>query len=175
MDENNNIMINSHTTLINQLDTIEWDTIEWDTIERDTIEWFVDTTPYYNLTNTHFIRPIYQVSNENSMTNSMTNSMDFSDEDDYIPFERQSIKRVSIETEVRDIIVSEEERNCCICYEIKNHEDISQLNCGHKFCGTCIIDHISINYTNPFCPLCRDKISHVTFQRDFYQADFRDL
>jgi len=147
MDENNNIIINSHTTLINQLDTIE----------RDTIEWFVDIIPYYNLTNTHFIRPIYQVSNENSMTNSMTNSMDFSDQDDYIPFESQTVKRVSIET------------------EIKNHEDISQLNCGHKFCGTCIIDHISINYTNPFCPLCRDKICHITFQRDFYQADFEDL
>ncbi len=156
MDENNNIAINSHTTLIDQFDTIEWD---------------IDTTPDYNLTNTHFIHPIYQVPNETSITN----NMDFSEEDDYIPFESQTIKRVSIETEVRDIILSEEEKNCCICYEIKKHEDISQINCGHKFCGTCIIDHISINYTNPFCPLCREKIYHVTFQRHFYQADFRDL
>jgi hypothetical protein len=161
MNQNNDITINSHTTLINQFDTIEW---------------IIDTTPDYNLTNTHFIRPIYQVSNENSITN----NMDFTAEDDYIPFESQTFKRVSIETEVRDIIVSEEEKKCCICYEIKQKEDISQINCGHKFCGhkfcgTCIIDHISINYKNPCCPLCRAKICHVTFQRDFYQHDFKDL
>lgn len=156
MNQNNDITINSHTTLINQFDTIEW---------------IIDTTPDYNLTNTHFIHPIYQVSNESRINN----NMDFSQEDDYIPFESQTIKRVSIDTEVRDIIVSEEEQNCCICYEIKKTEDISQINCGHKFCGTCIIDHIAINYTNPFCPLCRAKICHVTFQRHFYQNDFKDL
>lgn len=156
MNENNNITINRHTTVINQFDTIEW---------------IIDTTPDYNLTNTHFIQPIYQVSNESYITN----DMNFSAEDDYIPFDCQYIKRVSIETEVRDIIVSEEEKKCCICYEIKEHEDISQINCGHKFCGTCIIDHISINYSNPCCPLCRVKICHVTFQRDFYQEDFKDL
>ena len=132
-----------------------------------TVEWFIDTTPNYNLTNN------YQLSNEIAYLTEtiMNNNM----EHDFIPFETHSVKRISIDTEVHEIPVSEEDRNCCICYEIKNYEDISQINCGHKFCGTCIIDHISINYINPCCPLCREKIVCITFQRDFYEADFRDL
>lgn len=132
-----------------------------------TVEWFIDTTPNYNLTNN------YQLSNEIAYLTEtiMNNNM----EHDFIPFETHSVKRISIDTELHEIPVSEEDRNCCICYEIKDYEDISQINCGHKFCGTCIIDHISINYINPCCPLCREKICCITFQRDFYEADFRDL
>jgi len=132
-----------------------------------TVEWFIDTRPNYNLTNN------YQVSNEIPyLTETIMNNYM---EDDFIPFETHSVKRISIDTEVHEIHVSDEERNCCICYEIKEYEDISHINCGHKFCGTCIIDHISINYINPCCPLCRVKIGCITFQRHFYQADFNDL
>jgi hypothetical protein len=136
-----------------------------------TVEWFIDTTPYYNLSNN------YQVSNppEYLTETIINNNIQDYIEDDFIPFETHSVKRISIDTEVHEIHVSDEERNCCICYEIKKYEDISQINCGHKFCGTCIIDHISINYINPCCPLCREKIVCITFQRDFYEADFRDL
>jgi hypothetical protein len=132
-----------------------------------TVEWFIDTRPDYNLSNNYEVSNPPEYFTETIMNNYL--------EDEFIPFETYSVKHVSIDTEVHEIPVSDEERNCCICYEIKDCEDISHINCGHKFCGTCIIDHISINYINPCCPLCREKIVCITFQRDFYEADFRDL
>jgi hypothetical protein len=134
-----------------------------------TVEWFVDTMPNYNLSNNYAVSNPPEYLTETIMNNYL--------EDDFIPFESDSknYQRISIDTKVHEIPVSDEERNCCICYEIKDYEDISQINCGHKFCGTCIIDHISINYMNPCCPLCREKIDCIMFQRDFYEADFRDL
>jgi hypothetical protein len=130
-----------------------------------TVEWFIDTTPDYNLTNN------YQVSNytETIMNNSIINFIEY----EFMPSNPKKNQRISIDVEVCGIVVSEEDRNCCICYEIKEYKDISQINCGHKFCGTCIIDHISINYINPCCPLCREKIIYITFQRHFYEADFK--
>jgi len=160
ISENN---INNYTNLNNDFNTIEW---------------FIDTTPDYNLTdNIQFIRRNYGESNQfvYLTESTMNNSIQFSMENDFIPFNSKNFKHISIETEVCEIPISEEERNCCICYEIKEHEDICNINCGHKFCGTCIIDHISINHTNPCCPLCREKIKHITFQREYYQADFEDL
>jgi hypothetical protein len=122
-----------------------------------TVEWFIDTTPDYNLTNNY--------DNMNNIINSI--------EDEIMHSKPNKFQRISIDAEVCGIIVSEEDRNCCICYEIKEYEDISQINCGHKFCGTCAIDHISINYRNPCCPLCREKIVYITFQRHFYETDFK--
>ena len=86
---------------------------------------------------------------------------------DFIPFQ------VAIETEVHHIQVSEEERECPICYETREHHDISQTNCGHKFCGICLIQHIRLN--EPYCPLCRDNITHITFQTDQYNATFLEI
>ncbi len=136
-----------------------------------TVEWIIDTIPDYNLTNN------YQISHQSAYITEtgMNDIIRDLTEDDFIPFETHSVKRISIDAEVHEIPVSEEDRNCCICYEIKDYEDISQINCGHKFCVTCIIDHISINYINPSCPLCREKILCIKFQRHFYKADFRDL
>ena len=152
-DNISEININNYTNLNNQFYTVEW---------------IIDTRPDYNLTeNIPFIHRIDQDNNENIY---LETDM-FITEDDFIPF----VQRISIDTEVCEIPISDEERNCCICYETKECKDISQINCGHKFCGTCIIDHISINHVNPCCPLCRIKINHITFQRDFYQRDFEDL
>lgn len=135
-----------------------------------TVEWIIDTRPNYNFSEN--IPFTYHISNQNNQTESVINNdIPFVIGDDFIPF----VQHISIDTEVCEIPVSDEERNCCICYETKECKDISQINCGHKFCGTCIIDHISINHLNPCCPLCRVKINHITFQRDFYQRDFEDL
>ena len=164
ISENDIRIINTYTNLDNLIYTVEW---------------FVDTTPDYNLTNNYIDNNqiVYLTQNNTNNTNNTNNMNNIinSAEDDFIYFDTTKIQRISIDTEVREIHVSEEERNCCICYEIKEYEDISQINCSHKFCGTCIIDHISINYINPCCPLCREKIFHITFQRDFYEADFKDL
>jgi hypothetical protein len=140
-----------------------------------TVEWFIETTPDYNLTNNiQYIRRINSESDEFIyLTESVSNNtIQISREDEFIPFDSKNFHRVSIDTEVREIPVTEEERICCICYETKEREDISRINCGHKFCGTCIIEHISIKHVNPCCPLCREKIVCIAFQRDFYESDF---
>jgi hypothetical protein len=162
MNQNNisEININNHTNLNDEFYNIEW---------------FIDTTPDYNLNNNiEFIRRTYGEFNQFAYLTepNMNNSIEFSREDDFISFDSKKFQRISIQSKVCKIPISEEERNCCICYETKQCEDISQINCGHKFCGTCIIDHISINYINPCCPLCREKINHITFQRGFYEDDF---
>lgn len=163
MSQNNisEININSnHTNLDNQ---------------SYTVEWFIDTTPDYNSTNNiQFIRRIYREYNQFLyLTESVSNNIiQFSTEDEFIPFDSKKFHRVSIETAVREIPVTEEERVCCICYETKEYKDIAQINCCHKFCGTCIIDHISTKHVNPCCPLCREKIVCINFQREFYEDDF---
>jgi hypothetical protein len=140
-----------------------------------TIEWFIDKTPDYNLiNNTQFVGRIYGgVSNQVLYLTEST--MNNTTEDEFIPFDSKKFERISIQNKICQILVSEEERKCCICYETKEYEDISQINCSHKFCGTCIIDHISINYKNPCCPLCREKINRITFQRGFYEDDFQNF
>jgi len=163
MNQNNMSEINNYSNLNNDFYTVEW---------------IIDTRPDYSLTNNiQFIRRSNELTNELTyLTDSIMNNITRSSmEDEFIPFDSNKFKRISIVSEVKEIAVSEEERNCCICYEIKELEDISQINCGHKFCGTCVIDHISINSVNPCCPLCRKKINHITFQRHYYQADFEDL
>ena len=90
----------------------------------------------------------------------------FDNHDDFIPFEKPIVHIV------KDFDVSQEEKLCCICYETKESDDISKINCKHKFCSHCIIQHISNNHNNSFCPLCREKITHITFQDQSYQDDF---
>lgn len=93
----------------------------------------------------------------------------FEDElnDDFIPFKKPIQK--PIESVIQEISMTEEDKICCICYETKKSEDISQVNCSHKFCSTCIIEHISKNSENSCCPLCREKITNITFQHQKYQ------
>jgi len=135
------------------------------------IEWIIDRTPDYNLTqNTEISYPISTINNE-----SVHNSIQFNHGDDFISFASHSVEHISIETEVHEINVLEKEKFCCICYETKNSEEISQINCSHKFCGTCIVDLISVNKTNSCCPLCREKICHIIFQRQLDEDDFQDL
>lgn len=96
-------------------------------------------------------------------------------DDDFIPFEPLPIHQPTIQTEVRKIPVSEEERECPICYETREYQDISQTNCGHKFCGLCLTQHIHTSRIQPHCPLCRDNITHITFQTNQHNANFLQI
>jgi hypothetical protein len=52
--------------------------------------------------------------------------------------------------------------DCSICYEETKLADTVTINCGHKFCGTCIkstlTNHSNI-YAGPSCALCRTQMS----------------
>lgn len=165
------------------------------------VSWVIDRTPDYNLINNlheynlinniRFNHPIYEEYLRNryfeehftELTQQLisgtiqTNTQDeidgdfipFDNHDDFIPFEEP------IASVVQEISVAEEEKLCCICYETKEATDISQINCNHKFCGGCLIQHISKNSRNSCCPLCREKITHITFQDQQYQDDFANI
>jgi hypothetical protein len=95
--------------------------------------------------------------------------------DEFIQFQSLPIYKSVIEYEVNQIHVSEEERECIICYETKECQDISQINCGHKFCSNCLIKIIRINIIEPLCPLCRYNITHITFQTHQYNDTFLQI
>lgn len=49
----------------------------------------------------------------------------------------------------------EDDSNTCeICFELDKN---TLLNCGHKFCGVCLIKN-----TNNKCPMCRTEITNKT-------------
>lgn len=96
-------------------------------------------------------------------------------DDDFIPFEPLPIHQPTIQTEVHEILVSDEERVCPICYETRECQDISQINCGHKFCGLCLTKHIHKNRIQSRCPLCRENITHITFQTHQDNAVFLEI
>jgi hypothetical protein len=49
---------------------------------------------------------------------------------------------------------------CSICYEIAKQNQTITINCGHKFCGTCIKNTLESNNINipPSCALCRTEM-----------------
>ena len=80
--------------------------------------------------------------------------------DDYIPFESE---RFGIDLVAEEFPVSEEELYCCVCMETSALQtDICKLNCDHKYCNNCMIQHINAHKNNSLCPLCREKITTVT-------------
>jgi len=154
--------------------------------ELNHVSWAIDRTPDYNISN--------NLHNEENLTNDIqinyeqyvrnryfelserlrNGTFQFNIEtDNFISFE--TVHREPIQTTVQKISVTEEEQNCCICIELKETTDISQINCGHKFCRSCIMRYISRNTNNSCCPLCREKITHVIFQDQKYQDDFANI
>lgn len=50
---------------------------------------------------------------------------------------------------------------CSICLETYDGNDkVSTLMCGHKFCSTCIFQHIERLGGHACCPLCRRNVFH---------------
>jgi hypothetical protein len=148
------------------------------------IGWFIDRRPDFNIINNinrNDINNINDIRNEEfnqqfiQATQALLNgTINFQpNEDEFIPFQHEPLLNPVIETEVREIQVSEEERDCPICYEIKEREEISQLNCQHKFCTNCITEHIHRNRSETRCPFCRENITHITFQNDINEEHFQ--
>lgn len=157
------------------------------------IDWVIDRRPDHNLINIinnrnefddiNFINNLQNIRNQHfheqfaratqALINGRINIQP--NEDDFIPFEAEPPQAPVVETEVQEIQISEEERDCPICYEIKEREEISQLNCGHKFCGDCITEHVRRHRREPRCPFCRVNITHITFQTHIQEEHFHDI
>jgi hypothetical protein len=129
------------------------------------IEWFIDTEPDIDMA----IRLAdIQVANSGNNSDFEQNALMLSGlvpqtlqfEVNYFIHENLGIK-----TEFKEIHISEEEKDCVICFEKKEKTDISQINCGHKFCVDCVIHHIHVNKKKSCCPLCRANIVRITFPK----------
>ena len=160
------------------------------------IEWVIDRRPDMNIIN-DLNNTIINFNNNNNYINYINNIQlirndnneqldlvpinelilnNFNEElDDFIPFEPQSPQAAIIATQVAEISVSEEERDCPICFETREYQDISQINCGHKFCGNCITQHVRTQRREPHCPLCRGNIEYITFQTHGYNVAFLEI
>lgn len=90
---------------------------------------------------------------------------------DYIPFnyvpnesnESNIRQRPEIDVSIQQMVFNDEERNCCICFETRENEEICKLNCDHVFCVNCLHTHLERNYS---CPLCRTPIQSVRVQNN---------
>lgn len=59
-----------------------------------------------------------------------------------------------------DVILHEHANvECAICMEkYKVTDKVTTLMCGHKFCSSCILQHILAHGSNTQCPLCRASV-----------------
>ena len=60
------------------------------------------------------------------------------------------------------------EEKCTICLELLDDQENLEINCGHKFHKTCIIDWFRSSMSSGNCPLCNDNPHRSTNQRNNY-------
>ena len=120
------------------------------------ITWTIDRVGDRNIMTSIFERQYDNIINQLIM-----NETDFEDEE-FIPF----IFEPDINKITADFFVSEEDKNCCICMESREENEICKLNCQHKFCGDCVNKLIQKNTSMEICcPMCRENINCVTYKK----------
>ena len=76
-------------------------------------------------------------------------------------FDRASVKKYHIAPSISVTETSEELEkceDCSICYETTKLSNTVTINCGHKFCGSCVKRTLEMHtniYNSPSCALCR--------------------
>lgn len=75
-----------------------------------------------------------------------------------------------------DVTELEENIDCAICYEAKQEKNFVALNCGHKFCSSCLKTSLQkCNHNNPCCALCRCEIKNIISKDNTVMDEFTDL
>jgi len=69
-----------------------------------------------------------------------------------------------------NIEISKDEKNCYICMEEKNEDEICRLNCKHTFCGVCV-KSILASFNKVGCPLCRNNVITITTKKELIQEE----
>jgi len=156
--------------------------------EQWNIDFIIDRSPDFNLINNleniinqHFdeifsqdVEAIINNADQFNTDENIDNMLELDTANDFIPFQLV-ITQSFVESEVNQLQVTEEERECIICYETREYHDIAQINCGHKFCGNCLIEFIRVNRIEPHCPLCRNDIIHISFQTHQHNDTFLEI
>ena len=128
--------------------------------------WFIDRTPNYD-----YARDIIYYNNYNNYNNYigvLYNEINYG----IIPIQNanhqgQQQVKFHIGIALQSLEISEEMRNCCICMEQREKDEICEFNCHHNFCGFCVKDILSKNNNlrKPKCPLCREDIKNIKAQK----------
>jgi hypothetical protein len=106
------------------------------------VYWYIDRTPDY------------------SMLNMINNSKKDS----------SNIKKHNIYIICKNTEIFEEEKNCYICMENRENEEICRLNCAHTVCGICAKDILK-TFTTICCPLCRTPTTNIIAQRELIKKE----
>jgi len=90
-------------------------------------------------------------------------------------FDRASVKKYHIAPSISVTETSEELEkceDCSICYETTKLGNTVTINCGHKFCGSCVKHTLEMHtniYNSPSCALCRAPMRNfVAKNSDIY-------
>jgi len=106
------------------------------------VYWYIDRTPDY------------------SMLNIINNPK----------IDSSTIIKHNIDIICKNTEIFEEEKNCYICMEDRENEDICRLNCHHVLCGICI-KHILKTFTTISCPLCRTLTTNIIAQTELIKKE----
>lgn len=139
------------------------------------INWVIDRTPqnpsinniiYFNNTN-EYNNPDDNIIEHDNPTNNL-------EYDDFIPFEPEPHNEPHNEVviEVQQFCISEEDCNCCVCFEKRENDTICQFNCLHKFCTECASTHYRGNTEHFSCPLCRTPVTNIYLQTEDARQKF---
>lgn len=70
--------------------------------------------------------------------------------------------RYAIKIEINPIESMKEQIDCNICYETSKETENVKLNCGHEYCGNCMINTLKLCSTDePSCAMCRSEIVNI--------------
>ena len=76
----------------------------------------------------------------------------------------------------KQLTITDEIQECCICYESKKSCQFVTLNCKHNFCITCISNQLSLNPDKiPTCAYCRAIIDNVSCENRQTYNQFNSL
>lgn len=127
-------------------------------ISNDEITWTIDRTPDLTYSPTGIDEPIIIYDDFEHINNFRYFNQPLPEA---IPY---NFSKKNIQIQISNLEISEEDKNCCICMEIRDEKDICSLNCNHKFCGLCI--EICIKKSEFNCSLCRGNVTNITTQNN---------
>ena len=159
------------------INIINYENINYDNINRNILNinspWIND--PYYNETpisrirnnrsGNRYFNHINTINTIGSINNNRTfnTSTNINSNEDFIPFDNSRTRNHGINISIINFTVSEEDRQCCICMEERQSEEICRLNCQHAFCVECINQHLQANHS---CPICRTSVTTLSVQNN---------
>lgn len=156
----NNIRRNFNARYYNSLSNLEYNTFP-----RNNMATWIPDGSYYEPNNVRHFQTMNEIDNSPLRFDIINNLGDF------IPFnEVPSNRHATINISCQYFEVSEEECDCCICLETREIDRICLINCQHKFCVTCINQHLQRKSS---CPLCRTQITDIQVRNNEVRSEIQ--